>query len=82
MAARIDDLMVLGQNISKTDLAKYLRDRETVRLSGLIQESTSKTSRKVPLLGDIPLLGAFFRWNYEKTTNRELVIFVTPRILD
>lgn len=59
-----------------------LRDRETVRLSGLIQESTSKTSRKVPLLGDIPLLGAFFRWNYEKTTNRELVIFVTPRILD
>ena len=30
MAARIDDLMVLGQNISKTDLAKYLRDREAV----------------------------------------------------
>lgn len=59
-----------------------LRDRETVRLSGLIQESTYKTSRKVPLLGDIPLLGAFFRWNYEKTSNRELVIFVTPRILD
>ena len=31
MAARIDDLLVLGQNISKTDLAKYLRDREAVR---------------------------------------------------
>ncbi|MFN8891033.1 MAG: hypothetical protein ACK5WA_01540 [Alphaproteobacteria bacterium] len=30
MAARIDDLLVLGQNISKTDLAKYLRDREAV----------------------------------------------------
>ena len=33
MAARIDDLMVLGQNISKTDLAKYLRDRELILIS-------------------------------------------------
>jgi MSHA biogenesis protein MshL len=59
-----------------------LRDRETVRLSGLIQESNARNERRIPLLGDIPYLGTLFRWKYQKTTNRELVIFVTPRILD
>ena len=69
-------------DVKQSSSMATLRDRETVRLSGLIQESVSKTTRQVPILGDIPVLGAFFRWRYEAKKNRELVIFVTPRILD
>lgn len=58
-----------------------VRDRETVRLSGLIQETESVTERKVPLLGDIPVLGALFRWQYRKSARKELVVFITPRML-
>lgn len=56
-------------------------DRTTVVLSGLIREDTSKITTKVPLLGDIPFLGALFRStsNAKKRTN--LLIFVTPRIV-
>ena len=56
-------------------------DRTTVILSGLIREDTSKITTKVPLLGDIPFLGALFRStsNAKKRTN--LLIFVTPRIV-
>ena len=56
-------------------------DRTTVVLSGLIREDTSKIATKVPLLGDIPFLGALFRStsNAKKRTN--LLIFVTPRIV-
>jgi type II secretory pathway component GspD/PulD (secretin) len=69
-------------DVKQSSSMATLRDRETVRLSGLIQESNSRSERRVPLLGDIPFLGALFRWSYQKTTHRELVIFVTPRILD
>jgi len=58
-----------------------VRDRETVRLSGLIQETESVTERKVPLLGDIPIAGALFRWKYTKASRKELVVFITPRML-
>ncbi|MDD4341612.1 MAG: secretin N-terminal domain-containing protein [Kiritimatiellae bacterium] len=55
-------------------------DRATVILSGLIREDTSQLRTKVPLLGDIPLLGALFRsTTVKKRTN--LLIFVTPRIV-
>ncbi|MBK9578406.1 MAG: hypothetical protein IPK50_11000 [Fibrobacterota bacterium] len=58
-----------------------VRDRETVRLSGLIQETESVTERKVPILGEIPVLGALFRWQYKKSSRKELVVFITPRML-
>ena len=56
-------------------------DRSTVILSGLIREDTAKITTKVPLLGDIPLLGWLFRStsNVKKRTN--LLIFVTPQIV-
>ncbi len=58
-----------------------IRDGEMVIISGLIQDQVSKTERKVPILGDIPWLGALFRATYEVTAKTELVIFITPRIL-
>ncbi|MBQ3811277.1 MAG: type II secretion system secretin GspD, partial [Kiritimatiellae bacterium] len=55
---------------------------QTVVLGGLTQNSVSKTQSKVPLLGDIPLLGWFFRSETDKETRTELVVFITPRVLN
>ena len=56
-------------------------DRSTVILSGLIREDTAKLATKVPLLGDIPLLGALFRSTSDVKKRTNLLIFVTPRIV-
>ncbi len=56
-------------------------DRSTVILSGLIREDTAKIATKVPLLGDIPLLGALFRSTSDSKKRTNLLIFVTPRIV-
>lgn len=58
-----------------------LRDGEMVVIGGLIQDQVSKIERKVPLLGDIPWLGALFRGTYEVTAKTELVIFLSPHII-
>ena len=55
---------------------------QTVVLGGLTQNSVSKTQTKVPLLGDIPLLGWLFRSETDKQTRTELVVFITPRVLN
>ena len=54
----------------------------TVVIGGLIQNEGHRTTRKVPVLGDIPLLGYAFRGVYDYTRKTELVIFITPRIVD
>ena len=54
---------------------------ETVVLGGVVEQNTQKGTDKVPLLGDIPLLGYLFRSSTNSTIKRELLIFVTPQIL-
>ncbi len=59
-----------------------IKDGETLVLTGVIQETDVDTFYKVPLLGDIPLLGSLFRSNTKTNDKRELIILVTPRVLD
>nr|WP_026026741.1 type IV pilus secretin PilQ family protein [Vibrio genomosp. F10] len=54
---------------------------ETVVLGGIYQHSTTNSVDKVPLLGDLPLLGALFRRTYEQKGKSELLIFVTPKVI-
>ncbi len=54
---------------------------ETVVLGGVFEQTKGKNQDKVPLLGDIPLLGYLFQRNSTNTIKRELLIFVTPQIL-
>ncbi|MGB7289847.1 MAG: type IV pilus secretin PilQ [Candidatus Macondimonas sp.] len=54
---------------------------ETIVLGGVYEQESSDTVNKVPLLGDIPLLGALFRQNSKSSTKRELLIFITPKIV-
>ncbi len=56
-------------------------DRSTVVISGLIREDRIKDVSKVPFLGDIPLLGWFFRSTKERNQRTNLLIFVTPHII-
>lgn len=54
---------------------------ETVVLGGVFEQTKSDSVSKVPLLGDVPLLGYLFRKTTNQNTKRELLIFVTPQIL-
>jgi general secretion pathway protein D len=57
-------------------------DGQTIVLGGLIAEDVAKIKDKIPVLGDLPLLGRFFRSESMATTKKNLVIFVTPTIVD
>jgi type IV pilus assembly protein PilQ len=59
-----------------------LRDGQTLILSGIIQDTDRATVRKVPILGDIPLLGALFRSTTRENERLEVIILLTPNILD
>lgn len=58
-----------------------VNDGATVVLGGIHQNSVTEITEKVPVLGDLPLLGALFRRKYEQKTRSELIIFVTPKVL-
>ena len=57
-------------------------DGQTVVLGGLITENVTKFKDQVPVLGDLPLVGRFFRNESSQTQKKNLVIFVTPTIVD
>lgn len=57
-------------------------DGQTIALGGLIREDVQKIQDKVPFLGDMPLAGRLFRSDVDQKLKKNLVIFVTPRILD
>lgn len=58
-----------------------VRDGATIIMGGLVQDSESTTRRKVPILGDIPLIGKAFTGKYDNAERTELVFFLTPRII-
>ncbi len=57
-------------------------DGATVAMGGLITESVEKVNDKIPVLGDIPFIGALFRSKSEKSVKRNLLIFVTAKLVD
>jgi len=57
-------------------------DGQTVVLGGLISENVSKIKDKVPILGDLPIAGRFFRSEASMSSKKNLLIFVTPTIID
>jgi len=56
-------------------------DGQTIVIAGLTRNDESEIKKKVPLLGDIPLLGWLFRWNSKSATKTNILIFVTPTIM-
>ena len=68
-------------NTRNADTEVIIRDGETLVIGGLIDEQTQQSINKVPLLGDIPVLGMFFRNSFDQKNRTELLIFLTPRIV-
>lgn len=59
-----------------------IKDGQTVVIGGLKKKDVSQRINKIPLLGDIPLVGLLFRSEGEATVNSELVIFITPHVIE
>jgi general secretion pathway protein D len=68
-------------NTRKVNTKVFVQDGSTVLLAGLIREDVQEVTDKVPLLGDLPLIGRLFQSKANKSLKKNLLIFVTTRIL-
>jgi hypothetical protein len=58
-----------------------IRDDQTILIGGLVTDSEEQLKAKTPILGDIPLLGSLFKSKSRNVIKKELIIFITPRII-
>lgn len=89
ISATIGSESVPGCGVIKTLAIRRLdtgsarvRDGQTLILTGVISDRDTAVVTKWPILGDIPIIGQFFRNSGNNRAKRELVIMVTPRIID
>jgi type IV pilus assembly protein PilQ len=66
----------------KVDAMLRVRDGETIVLGGLFEDTSSETISKLPFLGDIPILGGFFRNKATARQRDEVVFLITPHIIE
>ena len=69
---------VIAKRFAQTRVA--IKDGQTIVIGGLMEDRITKSVDKVPILGDIPCLGAIFSRTVEKKTKTELLIFLTPHV--
>jgi len=75
VASPVIDTRSLDSNV-------LIKSGDTLAIGGLLQDETTKARTKVPVLGDIPILGYFFQERLNARTKRNLLVFVTPTIID
>jgi type IV pilus assembly protein PilQ len=80
-AGAVNTLNLLSKREVSSGLIR-LRDGQTLILSGIIADQERTTISKVPLLGDIPLLGALFRSSDKANERAEVIVVLTPQIVD
>ncbi|MGR3177314.1 MAG: secretin N-terminal domain-containing protein [Candidatus Anammoxibacter sp.] len=86
---KIEEFIVKGEvfasapviDIRETDTVVRVKNGQTMVIAGMMQDKTSETINKVPLLGSIPIIGALFRKTTQSIRKTELVILLTPTIL-
>ena len=66
----------------ETETNMVVQDGETIMLGGMLFQKDIAIKRKLPLLGDLPLLGGLFQHNDVTQSNSELIVFVTPFVID
>ena len=69
-------------SVRKVATSVSIWDGQTVALGGLIREDVQKVNDKVPILGDIPLAGRLFRSNVDQKIKKNLIVFVTARLMN
>ena len=80
-AVTVAGTQVPGLTVRRTDTSISLADGESFVISGLISSSKTSQVNKFPGLGDIPILGAFFRDSSTSSEERELLMIVTPHLV-
>jgi type IV pilus assembly protein PilQ len=69
-------------NTNQVNTRALVNDGETIVLGGVFREETSVTESKTPILGDLPYVGRLFKRSNRSNRRTELLIFITPKILD
>lgn len=77
----VNELNLLSKREVSSGLIR-LRDSQTLILSGIIQDQERTLISKVPILGDIPLLGSLFRSSDKENERAEVIVLLTPQIID
>lgn len=77
----LQGITVPGVRVRRTDTMVELGDGESFVISGLVDQDMAATVDKIPGLGDIPILGAFFRSTSYDRQDRELIMVVTPHLV-
>ena len=70
------------KDITTASTTVSVQSGQTIILGGMINNANNVVHRKVPFLGDIPLLGRLFRYDFDRYEKRELLVFLTPIVLD
>lgn len=76
-----NQIRLLGERSLQSGLIR-LRDGQTLILSGIIRDEERITARKIPILGDLPIIGSLFRSTSKNNERAELIVLLTPQILD
>jgi type IV pilus assembly protein PilQ len=76
-----NQLNLIQQRALSSGLVR-LRDSSTLVLSGIISEAEREVVSKIPILGDLPLIGSLFRSSSDQTVRGEVVILLTPHVID
>lgn len=78
---RTGDSDILSIDKQEIETQVTVSDGQTLALGGIFQQQRTRGQNQVPLLGNVPLIGGLFRQHREQHKKRELVIFITPRLV-
>jgi pilus assembly protein CpaC len=78
----VDGTTVPGINQRSARTVVELREGQTLAIAGLLQNRTNASTARIPLLGDAPIIGPFFSKNHIETLETELVVLVTPVVVE
>ncbi len=78
---KIDSFEIPGIASREADSVVNIHSGMTMAIGGLLNSEDSKTVSKIPLLGDLPIIGQFFRHTSTSRDNRELMILITPTVV-
>ena len=77
----MEQLSGLDEVSSRAMMGEYILYYRGRVIGGIYEETDTSTTEQVPLLGDIPVLGYLFKSNIKSSERREMLVFITPRIV-
>lgn len=75
-------ITIPGESTREAQTQVIMKNGDTLVIGGLIRETKTQTESKIPILGDLPFIGQLFRTKTDETDKRELVIFITAKVIE